>query len=160
MTKNDSLFSIIAIFFIGWALFIWWYENSVFNSVEKDLYQYGRYLEISLWDLNHEQAIQHLYLIGQTRSYQSLAVFDLDDSEFAKIDIDKDDSWVNQVLRSIHFINDQKIVQPIYHNGIPLGRIEAEWINDLIYTHLVVALLLALCTKIIHYYNSPLDQSP
>ncbi len=152
MNKNKSLFSIIAIFFSGWVLFVWWYENSVLNSVEKDLYQYGRYLEVSLWDLNQEQAIQHLHLIGQAGSYQSLAVFDLDDSEFAKIDIAKDDSWLSQVLRSIHFINDQKIVQPIYHNGTLLGRIEAKWINDLIYTHLLVALLFALCTKIVHYY--------
>ena len=102
MNKNKRLFSIIAIFFTGWVLFIWWYENSVLNSVEKDLYQYGRYLEVSLWDLNQEQAIQHLHLIGQAGSYQSLAIFDLDDSEFAKIDIAKDDSWLSQVLRSIH----------------------------------------------------------
>ena len=146
-----SYVPLIVFFCTVLVLFVWWQEQQTLSAFEQRTHQYGRYLEIPLWNLDTDAATQYLQLVAQSRDHRAVAIYHSDGNVFAASESEYAPGPLDRLLHSIHLIRDYRTTQPIRHDGRLLGHIEIVWINDNLYVHIATALFLAPLGKILHY---------
>lgn len=127
------------------ATAIWLNEKHTFARVEAQTARYAQFIEPHLWNIDREDARQELEIISKAGGYRSIYVTHSDGEAFASIDKDKPSRGIEALLGKAGLIRDVPVGSPVLHDGMEIGRMDAEWTNKNIYTYFYILCLFILC---------------
>jgi signal transduction histidine kinase len=149
---NRPLVLILMAMCAVFMVFVWIYETAALQSKQEEVFQYGRFLEIPLWNLDQKSGSENILLIYRSGEYRSIAVFHPDGEKFASVKRGFDEGPLDRLLTSLNLIRDYAITQPIVYKGQTIGRIEAICVNSNFYVYIYALFSLLLLAKISQYY--------
>ena len=132
--------------------FVWLFEGHSLSSVEDRTRQYARFLRIPLWNLNQSELEQAARFMSKAGGYSAVSIYYPDGQPFVRVEEDHLAGSLDGFLARLGLIRDQSIGLPIAHRGQAIGRVEAAWVNNSIYTYIYALILLTLAGVAAQYH--------
>ncbi|MDX1958939.1 MAG: SpoIIE family protein phosphatase [Leptospiraceae bacterium] len=148
--ENRSLLKIL--FGLSYLVFILLIEVITYQFEKSEVKELATFMKGYLWEMDDVNAKEFEKILTETKGYRSIKIYHPDNSVFAEDEINHSLGFFRKTLKFFLLIRPITLTSNIYKDKINIGRIEVVWLNENIYIHLGVLVIIALLYVIILSY--------
>jgi PAS domain S-box-containing protein len=144
--KSVSLITAILLT-IAFCTFIMVYEKRAMATAQSRIDTHARIIEDAMWNYNHRGVHEYLKLAAFSDRYESLTITHHNGEPFQEIHTAPPTS-LDRLLISVRLMPRVVLHTLVVHQGTVIGRMQAVWLPETIYTHAYVffSLVMAFVT--------------
>lgn len=148
--KSVSLITAILLT-IAFCTFIMIYEKQAMATAQSRIDTHARIIEDAMWNYNHGGVHEYLKLAAFSDRYESLTITHHNGEPFQEIHKDPP-TGLDRLLISVRLMPRVELHTQVVHQGSVIGRMQAVWLPETIYTHAYVFFSLVMAFVTIQLY--------
>jgi PAS domain S-box-containing protein len=142
--KTKSLFLIIFLATMGGFVgFVDFYQSHSLSGAQAKITNHARIISHSLRNLEPTGPTGYLSLAASANNYEAVVVRDETGAVFLELTRDPTTA-LDRFFISLGLMHRQQLKAPIGFEGVPIGRIEATWLQKTTYTYIYILIFLLL----------------